>query len=278
MISPEDIAAHEAAIAKHEAAKADRAAREATFAQSAALGGIASAGGALAQVIEAALADLPRVSDREASFRGSISPRLEMMGFEARYRRDGLMKGEDPRIVSQREVLEKIRAKCRNVGAIIALVGNRGTGKTTIAAEAVAERLWAAHEIASNPDNRAPVPCPSCRYVKITDLVGKLKALYADFGTTQTDRLEAYRDYLVGVDLLILDEWQEASDDSKHKDKMTTDILDRRYSALRDTIIISNQLKTVFGKTINLSLADRIREHGGTIECTWASFRTGAGA
>ncbi len=116
--------------------------------------------------------------------------------------------------------------------------------------------------------------------------MSKFKALYADFGAINIDQLEDHRDFICGairtstgglvsggVDLLIIDELNEASEDSKFKDRILTDIVDRRYSRGLDTVLITNQKDSEFKATTNASILDRLNEHGDIIACEWESFR-----
>ena len=97
---------------------------------------------------------------------------------------------------------------------------------------------------------------------------------YGDFGTTQMEQLENYRDFLTKkLRLLIIDELHEVADDSKHKDRILADLLDARYAANMDTLLISNQTQKEFSETTNPSIISRLNEHGGIITCAWKSFR-----
>lgn len=210
---------------------------------------------------------------RANTFAQVVAPRLRDFGFEARYRVDGLLDGPDPRIAEQRAVLAKIQTRFQGVGAIVALVGPRGTGKTSIAAQLAATWLWEDWEIATRP-GRHPVPHRITSYRKLSAIVAKLKGLYGDFGTTQIEQLESIRTHLASVDRLVIDELAEVPDDSKHKDRILTDLLDLRYAKQLDTLLISNQTPANFRDTINPSIASRIAEHGSIIRCEWPSFRT----
>ena len=93
-------------------------------------------------------------------------------------------------------------------------------------------------------------------------------------GTIDGEKLEQYRTFLTKIlELLIIDEIHEVSEDSKHKDRILTDLLDTRYAAKRDTILISNQSAEEFARTTNPSILSRLNEHGGIISCDWQSFR-----
>lgn len=202
---------------------------------------------------------------RDYDFATYIAPKLATFGFEQRYRRDGLCDGKDERCMLQRDKLAKFTNALQGKGAIVALVGPRGTGKTYIASQFVIDRLWS---------ERGTARCTWSHYAKLTTLVGRLKAFYGDMGTIETEKLEQYRTFLTKIlDLLIIDEIHEVAEDSKHKDRILTDLLDTRYAAKKDTILISNQSAEEFSRTTSPSIISRLNEHGGIIPCAWKSFR-----
>lgn len=222
----------------------------------------------IVEAVEKLLASIePKSAEemREHDFKTHIAPKLATFGFEQRYRRDGLCDGQDERCKLQRDKLAKLTNTLQGNGAIVALVGPRGTGKTYIASQFVIDRLWA--------ELHTP-KCSWIRYEKLTTIVGRLKAFYGDMGTISMEKLEAYRAFLTkALDLLIIDEIHEVSEDSKHKDRILTDLLDTRYAAKKDTILISNQSAEEFSRTTNPSIISRLNEHGGIIPCAWQSFR-----
>ena len=222
----------------------------------------------IVEAVEKLLASIePKGADimRAYEFKTRICPLLTRYGFEIRYQVDGLCEGDDARCRLQKDRMAKLTNTLQGRGAIVALVGPRGTGKTYIASQFVIDRLWAEHGTAR---------CTWSHYTKLTTLVAKLKAFYGDFGTIEMERLEQYRAFLTqSLDLLIIDELHEVADDSRHKDRILSDILDARYSAKKDTLLISNQSAEEFARTTNPSILSRLNEHGGIISCDWQSFR-----
>lgn len=226
----------------------------------------------VASIIPPGMPVTPPEQFRAYVFKTEICERLKAYGFEPRFWVDGLLEKTEPktREAKQAFVLAKTLSYLRNQGAIVALSGDRGVGKTTIVAQLAIKRLW---EDWHSARNGGPVTHRITSYKKLTGIVGRLKALYADFGTIGIDALESYRDHLATLDLLIIDELNECADDSKHKDRILTDIIDRRYAANRDTILLTNQKAAEFEQTINPSVLSRLNEHGAIIPCDWQSFR-----
>jgi DNA replication protein DnaC len=228
--------------------------------------------------------DMPVTSPevfRAYVFKTEICERLKSFGFDPRFWTDGLLEHVQPKTRESKQayVLAKVEGYLTGKGAIVALTGDRGVGKTTIVAQIAIRRLWddwrakqEVQEYKSSMD-RKPVPRRSTLYRKLTAVVGKLKALYADFGTIGIEALESYRDHLAQCALLVVDELNECADDSKHKERILTDIVDRRYSSNRDTILLTNQKADEFEKSINPSILSRLNEHGAIIPCDWESFR-----
>lgn len=154
-------------------------------------------------------------------------------------------------------------------------IWNHNTGKTTMSAQIACRIAWEDWQsVFEHADGkRDGVFLRTMTYKKLTGIVSKLKALYGDFGTIEAERLEALAQHYATVNLLVIDELQECGDDSRHKDRILTDLIDRRYAGLRDTILITNQTAQEFQSTTNASILSRLNEHGEVIICRWGSFR-----
>lgn len=166
-------------------------------------------------------------------------------------------------IPPQAAALKKVKARLKGVGAIVALVGVRGIGKTTLTAAIAQER--AAKE--GFPPNYRTV-----LYRQMVSLISKYKPLYSDMGSINIEALTESRDAVCRKNLLVVDELHEC-DDQRLKNKILTDIIDRRYADRLDTILISNQTPADFRATTSDSILSRLSEHGTILECKWPSFR-----
>ena len=128
----------------------------------------------IAEAMEKLLAGITPKTDaemRDYNFQERILPQLRMFGFEKRYCQDGLCDTKDERGALQKRVLAKLTNVLLGRGAIVALVGPRGTGKTYIASQYVIDALWAQMDTAV---------AHWYHYTKLTTIVARLKAFYGD--------------------------------------------------------------------------------------------------
>lgn len=146
-------------------------------------------------------------------------------------------------------------------GAIIALVGPRGTGKTQMATE-LARRflpIW----IAKGFQRQA-------RYCRVMEFFMAIKDSYSEKGGKESDAFFPF----VQPRLLVLDEVQ-VRNGTGWEDNALTYLLDRRYGEQRSTILISNLSVDSFVSSIGDSILSRLEESGAVIVCDWESFRAG---
>lgn len=139
-------------------------------------------------------------------------------------------------------------------GFTIALVGKRGPGKTQMGVELMRE---------------CTAQLKSAYYCTAMDYFMRIK------DTFQPDRKETQADaqkFFAKPRLLVIDELHVRSD-SAWEDNMLVDLIGKRYNALLDTLLISNQTSIDFERTVGPSIIDRLNETGGIVECTWQSFR-----
>jgi DNA replication protein DnaC len=146
-------------------------------------------------------------------------------------------------------------------GFLAALLGPRGTGKTQMAAELIRRYIF-------NAD------APSCRYVRATDIFMAIRCAYRNDGPSERDQISGF----TRPQLLVIEE-SHVRGGSDWEDRLLTDLIDRRYGAMKDTLLLSNQNEQDFRASIGYSVYSRLTETGGVIMCDWESFRTpGTGA
>jgi DNA replication protein DnaC len=215
----------------------------------------------IAEQIEKLMASIPRVSDEESdkwNWKHDLRPRVTATKLPKRFCRP-LEWGGTPQFF----VFEQCKSILTGTGAIVVLVGPRGVGKTTIAAQLIIER---ACDASLTPAARQPP------YRKMSDVVALFKPLYSDYGSRNTEKLIQRREDYARFPLLVIDEIHEC-EEQKSKDRVMIDILDRRYAARNDTLLITNQTPREFEDDTDESIISRMREHGRIIECNWESFR-----
>ena len=152
-------------------------------------------------------------------------------------------------------------------GCLIGLLGPRGTGKTQMATSV-------GFHCGERADNGHPIfrGRTVAMYASLPDLLAKLRAT---FNSRERDgKTEAgIIDELARPRLLVLDEIHETSG-SEWATSLFTNLIDRRYMEMLDTILISNEQQDAFTKSIGSSVASRMQETGGVMICDWPSFRT----
>lgn len=157
-------------------------------------------------------------------------------------------------------------------GGIVIAFGKRGTGKTQIA-----------YEIARNAnfvDTHYPrtwkdgfhlhTNLRSCLYIKAMDIFIDLKN---GFGRPNEPSEKEVINQLIDAAFLVIDE-AHVRGETKYEDDKLTHIIDKRYDAMRATMLITNLEKKDFAATLSPSILSRIAEIGGGIECNWQSYRT----
>lgn len=210
--------------------------------------------------------------ERAHILQAEIFPRLRAMGWGDRFLRE--LSGEWG-CAEQRKKFDRCRELCRGVGAVVALVGPRGVGKTTIAFQLALERAWQDRQSLFDKAAglREATTWRTTPYRKLTDLLARYKALYADFGTMDPVALAESRDRLCSEEsLAVFDEIHEC-EGLKAAPRLLTDIIDRRYLAKKDTLLITNQTAQEFSDTIGDSIYSRLTEHGAILKCEWPSWR-----
>lgn len=148
-------------------------------------------------------------------------------------------------------------------GGLIAITGERGTGKTQSATIIAAWLLDEWRAPAEDWHGWRPQPV---RYAKAADLFAMMHAGRDDRGPRSAHRLYSTCGFLV------VDEYQERVD-SDAEDRILTNIIDHRYDRKLPTLIISNMTVPELQAQLGPSVTSRIQETGRVQVFTWPSFR-----
>jgi len=136
---------------------------------------------------------------------------------------------------------------------MVALVGPRGDGKSEMAAALVRafclRGRWAVFSEAGD-------------YFLELDHAREMESRSA---------LLVEADYLK-PDVLVLDAMEERAT-TEAKDRMLTRLIRKRHDALKRTLMVSNETPDQFKARVGETIADRIHDGGGVIECDWPSLR-----
>lgn len=135
-------------------------------------------------------------------------------------------------------------------GGIVILHGDRGTGKTRMAAE-LAVFLW------------------KTEYRKAMGFFLDVRATYkAKSKLTERDVI----DELATAKMLVIDEIQVRGG-KPFEDNLLTHLVDLRYAERLPTVLIANLPSDQLAESLGASIVDRISENGAVILCDWPSFR-----
>lgn len=151
------------------------------------------------------------------------------------------------------ECLTMLKGKL-GTGFLLALVGNRGPGKTQLAVELM--RHACEGLIAS-------------RYAHAMDIFIDIKGAYRrDANRSERQVIDDY----CAKPLLVIDECQERGE-TDWESRLLRYIIDRRYQDKKDTLLISNGEPKAIAENLGDSIMSRCNETGGLKECKWKSFR-----
>ncbi|QIF04630.1 ATP-binding protein [Roseimicrobium sp. ORNL1] len=145
-------------------------------------------------------------------------------------------------------------------GAMVGLIGDRGRGKTVMAA-------W----IAQKRRERREEPGI---YLRAADMFAMLRGTWdkdRDRGRhseTEQGLMSRFRE----CEFLVIDEIQERGL-SEWENKILVNILDHRYASLLPTLIMGNLSAEDLAANLGPSISDRMAQTGGVVECNWPSLR-----
>ena len=155
-------------------------------------------------------------------------------------------------------------------GGIVAMIGDRGPGKTQMAAELAKTGDWPQDKVEYRQVDGRRVTGRTALYRRAIDLFLDLR--HAAKNHVQSSEKEVLAK-LADVGFLVLDEFQERGE-SEWENRIVNNLIDKRYAAGRPTIIIANLSRKELFATLGNSIVDRARENGKSIEFNWPSYRS----
>ena len=159
---------------------------------------------------------------------------------------------EGPSAAAWNLKLEALTAKL-GTGCTLAFVGDRGPGKTQMSVELIRRSCRAGR---------------SARYATAMEFFLAVRDGFRKDGPSQVEVLSRYETPA----LLVLDEMQVRGD-TRWEDQLLTHLIDTRYRARRDTILIANLTHEAFDAAVGPNITGRIIESGGVLSFDWPSFR-----
>jgi len=155
-------------------------------------------------------------------------------------------------------------------GGIVAMVGDRGPGKTQMAAELARGGEWPGDkEEYTRGDGLVIHRGKTAMYRRSMDIFLDLREAAKNHVKSSEKEVLAK---LSNVGLLVIDEFQERGE-SEWENRIMKNLLDKRYASERPTIIIANMTRKEMFDSLGASIVDRARENGKSIEFNWPSYR-----
>ena len=143
----------------------------------------------------------------------------------------------------------------RGTGFLCALIGQRGLGKTQMAAHLSRDVIKAG--------GRA-------RFASATRFFMEIKECYRK--EAQKTERQVIQEF-AQPKFLTIDEIGRRGE-TDWEDRLLFELLNDRYNVMHDTIVLSNHPTVAeFSKAVGDSLVSRINETGGVIVCDWPSYR-----
>lgn len=187
------------------------------------------------------------------------------------------MKGWDPRYTTPIDPegdqwIETFKAASRAVEAkgLVAFLGDRGTGKTRMAAEIARAGAWPKDD--GFWDGHRTVFRQTALYTRAMDVFLDLRDANKK-GSEISEKDVLAR--LAEVGLLVIDEFQERGE-TDWENRVITNLLDKRYASERPTILIANLDRAGLSAALSPSVKDRMHENGKSFTFGWQSYRRAA--
>ena len=140
-------------------------------------------------------------------------------------------------------------------GFLCALVGTRGAYKTQLAVELLRLVCWRGK--------------PGL-YRRVMEFFVDLKSSYNGGDETEAAVLARY----AAPAILILDEAHERGG-TTWESSMLNLLIDKRYAAMKDTVLIANLTRAELPAALGPSIMRRLDDTGGIVECAWGRMGQG---
>ena len=189
---------------------------------------------------------------------------VQMKGWDARHRHLS-----DPTGEKWLETFGLAKAVVKGTG-LLALIGDRGTGKTQMASHIAADGQWP-NDVGKWNGHRN-VFDQTAQYVRAMDIFLDLRDANRK-GSETSEKVVLAK--LADVGLLVIDEFQERGE-SEWENRVLTNLIDKRYAAMRPTIIIANYDRAQLSSALSPSIKDRMHENGKSFMFDWPSYRRAA--
>ena len=150
--------------------------------------------------------------------------------------------------------LEMLRKRLYGPGALIALLGGYGRGKTQMATEL-------GREVARIG-----------KTTKFADAMEIFVRSKSSFSPAAKETEWGIMQEFTKPYFLVIDETEERAE-TPFEDKKLFTMINRRYNANRHTVLISNQTPSEFQRQVGPKIWERMTETGGIVNCEWGSFR-----
>lgn len=188
--------------------------------------------------------------------RAKADKRLIAVGFPKLHAEREIPKGKSPWYDTGAAVYKLIWAK---PGAIVCLVGPRGTGKTLMATT-IARQFHRCNE------------WHNAKYAHVMDFFFAIRETFNR--GSDVDERETL-DGFIKPHILVLDEIQERGG-TEWEDRTLAYLIDKRYTSGKATLLLANLKPADLTARLGASIVSRMQETGGIVECNWPSFRGGA--
>lgn len=186
------------------------------------------------------------IAERRARFDTECSILRAANGVEAIFR-DATLTDLNPRLPAKYRELAAALLRLVDEPAQVAIVGDRGRGKTWLACAAVNAFCDVGRRAAYR----------------------RTKQFFADLSTAAWADKEKVRAAYASPQLLVLDEVQVRDADREWQDNELTDLVDRRYARDRSTVLLANLEPAELWTNLGASIQRRVIETGGVFPTPW---------